>query len=202
VYRTFHHDPDDIRITLHNTTEQQLMACRRIASRLADAGRTPAEAHELVSRAAKIAWRQDRLLVEVMVGEGLDGGLPADALRGAVQELESDSQALSDARKARLEAVEGFRSPAALSALSGEQLAGFDAVFAPGGHAPMTDLPDNPDVGRLLAVLCMNEIVYRVLRAEQYTRLIEMAARESASNPVSAIIAYVHEHIGEPLSVS
>ena len=29
----------------------------------------------------------------------------------------------------------------------------FDAVFAPGGHGPMVDLSDNPDVGRLLAAL-------------------------------------------------
>jgi adenylosuccinate lyase len=56
MYRTFHHDRDDIRITLHHSTELQLVASRRIAYRLKDAGRTPAEAHELVSRAAKIAW--------------------------------------------------------------------------------------------------------------------------------------------------
>jgi putative intracellular protease/amidase len=29
----------------------------------------------------------------------------------------------------------------------------FDAVFAPGGHGPMVDLADNPDVWRLLLVL-------------------------------------------------
>ncbi|MGV9862540.1 DJ-1/PfpI family protein [Rhodococcus koreensis] len=153
VYRTFHHDPDDIWITLHNTTEQQLMASRRIAARLVDAGTTPAEAHEIVSRAAKIAWQQDRLLVDVMLEEGLDGGLSAQALRSAVEELESDSQALSDERRAKLGAIEGLRSPVALSDLSDEQLAEFDAVFAPGGHGPMVDLPNNPDVSRLLAIL-------------------------------------------------
>jgi putative intracellular protease/amidase len=89
----------------------------------------------------------------VMLGEGLDGGLSPEALRDAVGELESDSQALADERKARLDAIDGFRSPVALSALSDEQLAEFDAVFVPGGHAPMVDLPDSQDVGRLLAVL-------------------------------------------------
>ncbi|MBV6755008.1 DJ-1/PfpI family protein [Rhodococcus opacus] len=153
VYRTFHHDPDDIWITLHNTTEQQLMASRRIAARLVDAGKTPAEAHEIVSKAAKIAWQQDRLLVDVMLEEGLDGGLSEQALRSAVAELESDSQALSDERKAKLDAIEGLLSPVALSDLSDEQLAEFDAVFAPGGHGPMVDLPNNPDVSRLLAIL-------------------------------------------------
>jgi AraC-like DNA-binding protein len=55
---------------------------------------------------------------------------------------------------------------------------------------------------RVLAPTYLKEIVYRALQAEQYTRLVDRAARESANNPVSAIIAYVNEHIGEPLSVS
>lgn len=55
---------------------------------------------------------------------------------------------------------------------------------------------------RVLAPVFLKEIVYRALQAEQYTRLIERAASESGNNPVSAIIAYVHEHLAEPLSVS
>ncbi|ODU06050.1 MAG: AraC family transcriptional regulator [Pseudonocardia sp. SCN 72-86] len=55
---------------------------------------------------------------------------------------------------------------------------------------------------RVLAPVYLKEIVYRALQAEQYTRLVARAASESANNPVSAIIAYVHEHLGEPLSVS
>lgn len=153
VYRTFHHDPDDIRITLHHTTELDLVASRRIAQRLVAAGRTPAQAHDLVSRAAKIAWQQDRMLVDVMLAEGLDGGLPEAALRNAVDELNAASGAVRDDRLARLGAIEGFHSPLALSELTDEQLDEFDAMFAPGGHGPMVDLPDNPDVARLLAVL-------------------------------------------------
>ncbi len=153
VYRTFHHDPDDIRITLHHTTELDLVASRRIAQRLMAAGRTPADAHELISRAAKIAWREDRKLVDVMLAEGLDGGVGEAALRDAVDELNAASRALRDDRIARLEAIEGFRSPVSLSSLDDDQLSGFDAMFAPGGHGPMVDLPANPDVGRLLSVL-------------------------------------------------
>ncbi|MGD0246228.1 MAG: DJ-1/PfpI family protein [Streptosporangiaceae bacterium] len=41
----------------------------------------------------------------------------------------------------------------ALSALTDAELGEFDAVFAPGGHGPMVDLAENPDVGRLLAAL-------------------------------------------------
>ncbi|MDF3308385.1 AraC family transcriptional regulator [Rhodococcus sp. T2V] len=55
---------------------------------------------------------------------------------------------------------------------------------------------------RVLAPTYLKEIVYRALQAEQYTRLVERAASESASNPVSAVIAYVQEHLAEPLSVS
>ncbi|MEJ2889573.1 AraC family transcriptional regulator [Actinomycetospora aeridis] len=55
---------------------------------------------------------------------------------------------------------------------------------------------------RILAPVYLKEIVYRALQAEQYSRLIERAASESQSNPVSAIIAYVHENLAEPLSVS
>lgn len=153
VYRTFHQDPDDIRITLQHSTEQQLMAARRIVYRLVDAGSTPAEAHEIVSRAAKIAWQQNRLLVDVMLRDGLDGGLSEQTLREAVADLESDAQALSAERQARLEDIPGFQSPVNLAELSDEQLAEFDAVFAPGGHGPMVDLPENPDVARLLGIL-------------------------------------------------
>lgn len=153
VYRTFHHDPDDIRITLEHTTELDLVASRRIAQRLVAAGSTTTEAHGVVSRAAKVAWAQHRRLVDVMLSEGLDGGLPEAALRDAVAELDAASVALRDDRVARFEAIEAFVAPVALSGLSDEQLGEFDAMFAPGGHGPMVDLPENPDVGRLLAVL-------------------------------------------------
>ncbi|MFJ9387647.1 AraC family transcriptional regulator N-terminal domain-containing protein [Nocardioides sp. NPDC101246] len=55
---------------------------------------------------------------------------------------------------------------------------------------------------RVLAPTYLKEIVYRALQAEQYSRLVERAARESANNPVSAIISYVRDHIAEPLSVN
>ncbi|GAA2866213.1 AraC family transcriptional regulator CmrA [Pseudonocardia halophobica] len=60
----------------------------------------------------------------------------------------------------------------------------------------------SPADRRVLAPVFQKEIVYRALQAEQYTRLVERAASESASNPVSAIIAYVSEHLAEPMSVS
>jgi putative intracellular protease/amidase len=153
VVRTFHHDPDDIRVTLHHTTEQGITAARRIAERLKAAGMSAAAAHDLVSAAAKIAWQQDRQLAEVMVTEGLDGGLSRSDIDAAVRELDDAGTELAADRKRRLDAIPGFQQPVSLSELTDEQLAEFDAVFAPGGHGPMVDLADNSDVGRLLAVL-------------------------------------------------
>jgi putative intracellular protease/amidase len=153
VTRTFHHDPDDIRITLHQTTEQGLVAARRIAERLKAKGMSPSDAHDVVSKAAKIAWEQDRQLVDVMSCDGLDGGLSRAEIQAAVDELDAASHALSDERKAKLDAIPGFNKPVALSGMSDEQLAEFDAVFAPGGHGPMVDMADNPDVTRFLHIL-------------------------------------------------
>lgn len=153
VYRTFHTDPDDIRITLHHATELELVAARRIARRMVEAGHTPAEAHQLTSRAAKIAWQRDTLLVDTMLAEGLHGGLSEATLREAVAELDADAARLSDERKAKLDDIEGFQKPVSLAELTDDELAGFDALFAPGGHGPMVDLPGNPDVRRLLTIL-------------------------------------------------
>lgn len=153
IYRTFHRDPDDIRITLDHTTKQELVASRRIAERLVAAGHTSDEAHALLCKAGKIAWREKRLLSEVMRTEGYDGRLPMAEIEAAVEELKAASQAVADERKARLEAIPGFNNPVALSSLSDERMSEFDALFVPGGHGPMVDLPDNADLRRLLAIL-------------------------------------------------
>ncbi|KAI0747660.1 ThiJ/PfpI family protein [Daedaleopsis nitida] len=44
----------------------------------------------------------------------------------------------------------GFRSPRPFSSISDEELRSFDGVFIPGGHAPISDLGDNPELGRIL----------------------------------------------------
>jgi len=55
---------------------------------------------------------------------------------------------------------------------------------------------------RVLAPMHLREMVYRVLQREQYARLLAIAAAESASNPVSAALEYVREHLTEPLTVA
>ncbi len=152
VVRTFAHDVDDIRLTLHQNTELGLAAARRIGELLRQQGRTAADAHRIVSAAARTAWRQDRQLVDVLA-EDAECGLTRAQLQAATDAQRADSQALADDRHRRLQAIPGFQRPIALSGLTDEQLGEFDAVFAPGGHGPMVDLCDNPDVGRLLTVL-------------------------------------------------
>jgi AraC-like DNA-binding protein len=55
---------------------------------------------------------------------------------------------------------------------------------------------------RVLAPMYLQEIVYRVLRAGQRRRLLDAAASESASSPVTQVIAYIRDHLSEPLSVA
>ena len=55
---------------------------------------------------------------------------------------------------------------------------------------------------RVLAPLYLQELVYRVLQREQYARLLALAAAESASNPVSAVLEYMRAHLYESLTVA
>ncbi len=158
VVRTFAHDVDDIRLTLHQNSELGLAAARRLAALLQDEGHSPAQAHRIVSAAAKTAWRQDRQLATVL-SENLalaeDGShqLSREQIQAEVDAQRADSERLADERHRRLQAIPGFQQPVALSALTDADLDDFDAVFTPGGHGPMVDLAGNPAAGRLLAAL-------------------------------------------------
>lgn len=152
VVRTFARDVDDIRLTLHQNTELGLAVARRVAALLERHGRTAAQAHQIVSAAAKTAWRQDRQLAEVLAQDSSLGLTPAQ-VQAEVDAQRAESQNLANERAARLRSIPGFQHPVALAALADAELGEFDAVFAPGGHGPMVDLADNPDVGRLLAAL-------------------------------------------------
>lgn len=155
VVRTFAHDVDDIRLTLHQNTELGLAAARRIAALLQERGRSPQEAHRIVSDAARTAWSEDRQFADVLSEPERASvhGLSREEIDREIAAQRADSQRLSDERHAKLQALPGFQHPLNLSELTDAHLAEFDAVFTPGGHGPMVDLADNPDVGRLLRVL-------------------------------------------------
>ena len=82
VVRTFARDVDDIRFTLHQNTELGLAAARRIALLLQAQGHSAAEAHRIVSAAAKAAWRQDRQFADVLAEDG-SLGLTRDKIQAA-----------------------------------------------------------------------------------------------------------------------
>jgi putative intracellular protease/amidase len=153
VTRTFMPDVDDIRLTLHQLTELGLAGARRVFLALRDAGSEPARAREQVSKAARIAWREDREFGDVLIETGLAAPLSAEQVRTAITALIRDAQAHSDDVAARLAAVSAFASPASLADMSDDDIRAFDALFVPGGHGPMVDLADSADAARVLALL-------------------------------------------------
>jgi putative intracellular protease/amidase len=153
VTRTFMPDVDDIRLTLHHLTELDMAAARQVFLALREAGVDAVTARERISQAARIAWSQDRSFPAVLVDEGLAAPLSREQVDAAVARHRAQSRQHSADVRARLEAIDGFAHPASLAAMSDEEMAGFDAVFVPGGHGPMVDLAGSPDVSRLLRVL-------------------------------------------------
>ncbi|RTL65306.1 MAG: thiamine biosynthesis protein ThiJ [Pseudonocardiaceae bacterium] len=153
ITRTFASDVDDIRLTLRHLTGLGLGASRRIVLAMRDAGLPLEEARSLVARAARTAWRQDRQIADILVDDGLAGPLSQAQIDAAVTAHLDASRAVSDGLAAELAAIPGFQRPVDLSTMTDEEIAGFDAVFVPGGHGPMVDLADNPDVTRVLQIL-------------------------------------------------
>lgn len=153
ITRTFAHDVDDIRLTLRHLTELGLIGARRVFLALREKGLSPTEARDVVSKAAKLVWRQDRQFADVLASENLAGPLPAGEVERAIAAVISESREESDRVARALSDVPGFRHPLNLAEMTIAEMSAYDGVFAPGGHGPMVDLADNPDARRLLAVL-------------------------------------------------
>ncbi|WP_214368840.1 type 1 glutamine amidotransferase domain-containing protein [Pseudonocardia sp. H11422] len=153
ITRTFAPDVDDIRLTLHQLTGLDLAAARRIFIAMGEAGLAGEQARDLLTKAAHTAWRQDRRLGAVLVEDGLAGPLSREDVDRAVAAHHAACQEVADGLAAELAANPGFQQPRDLSAMTDAEIAEFDAVFVPGGHGPMVDLADNPDVRRVLQIL-------------------------------------------------
>jgi AraC-like DNA-binding protein len=54
---------------------------------------------------------------------------------------------------------------------------------------------------RMLAPMYVEEMVYRVLRREQFARMLRIAARQSSGTPISAALSFARAHYAEPLTV-
>jgi putative intracellular protease/amidase len=50
----------------------------------------------------------------------------------------------------RMKQENGFSRPRKFSEISDEELESYSGILLPGGHAPLADLGDNPDLGRIL----------------------------------------------------
>ncbi|MGH2667698.1 MAG: DJ-1/PfpI family protein [bacterium] len=154
VFRSFAPDVDDIRLTLHQLTELNLMAARRVFQALRDAGLSAAEARGVVESCARRAWAQDRDFIEVLAEEPVvAGNVPIERLEQAAADLRADSEVESRRVATTLASIEALQRPKKLSDISDDEALTFDAIFFPGGHGPMVDLHENPDVDRLVRLL-------------------------------------------------
>ena len=158
VVRSFAPDLDDIRVTLHHLTELDLIAARRMWQALIVSGLDHDSAWSLVTRAARTAWREDRNFIEVLADDPeVTGKLSPEHLRALARQVQDESVARAAYKAARLAAIETLQHPRDLSRMSDEEILSFDALFFPGGHGAMVDLPSNADVGRAVRLLHLRE---------------------------------------------
>ena len=154
VFRSFAPDVDDIRLTLHHLTELNLMAARRVFLTLREAGLSAAEARGVVETCARRAWADDRDFIDVLAEEPVvAANIPADRLRQRAEDLKADSAAESRRVAETLASNEALQQPRKLSEITDGEALTFDGVFFPGGHGPMVDLHENPDVDRIVRLL-------------------------------------------------
>jgi putative intracellular protease/amidase len=152
VTRTFMPDAEDIRLTLHQRTELGLIGGRRVYETLVVDGVEPEVARDQVTRAARMAWSQNRRLAEVLSAQP-DQTLEPDEVDAAIGAALTDARAIAADIASRARDIPGLRAPVSLTEVDATGLGRFDAVFVPGGHGPMVDMVQNPDVERVLREL-------------------------------------------------
>jgi len=158
VVRSFAPDLDDIRVTLHHRTELDLIAARRVSQAMRESGLDRDSAWSLVTRAARTAWREDRNFIEVLADDPeVTSMLSSERLHALAQQVQDESVARAAYKAERLAAIDSLLHPQNLSQMSDEEILSFDAVFFPGGHGAMVDLPSNADVGRAVRLLHLRE---------------------------------------------
>jgi putative intracellular protease/amidase len=151
VLRRFAYHPDRVRVTFTHFAELNLVAIRRVYLALLDTGMEPAEARQAVETAAHRSWRGNIDFIEVLADDPeVTSRLPAARIVELRDEVWQDSRDRARRAVEFLDALPGMHHPGNLAELTDEQILAFDAVFIPGGHGSMADLPTNPDVGRVL----------------------------------------------------
>jgi putative intracellular protease/amidase len=154
VTRTFMRDVDDIRVTLRHLTELDLIAARRVHEALCAAGMARAAARAPIDRAARAAWSRGRNFVDLLADDPeVTCRVPTERLRAFAADVKRESEAISRDGLHRLTTSPAFRNAVRLGSLSDAQILDFDGLFVPGGHGPMVDMANNPDVGNVLHLL-------------------------------------------------
>lgn len=154
VVRTFADDAEDIRFTLHQYTELNLIACRRVHDALVESGLEPVAARTAVEACAKTSWRRDVDLIDTLSEHPeVSARLNRPQLQKLATAIKKESEEISKAVEHELKTNAALNDPGRLSDLSDADILSFDTVFFPGGHGPMVDLADNPDVDRVLRLM-------------------------------------------------
>src|SRR5487761_1521739 len=110
VIRTFAPDSDDIRVTLHQLTELDLIAARRLHQEMVRLGVVPESARRLIDEAAREAWRADRSLVDVL-SEGGASGIDRERIGELAREARADAAAAAAEMERRLSSIEALQRP-------------------------------------------------------------------------------------------
>jgi putative intracellular protease/amidase len=154
VLRRFAYHPDRVRVTFTHFSELNLVAVRGVYLALLDTGVEPAEARKAVESAAHRAWRQNIDFIEVLAEDDeVTSRLSVERIRKIRDEVWQASQANAQRAAETLARLPGLRQPGSLTALTGEEILGFDGVFIPGGHGAMVDLADSADIGRVVQLM-------------------------------------------------
>jgi putative intracellular protease/amidase len=151
VFRSFSRHAEDTRVTLHQLTDLNLIAARRVHQALVAAGMDPGEARTRVEARGKTAYTDDVDFIDVLAADAeVTDLVPAAALRDLAIEVWYESESESTRIRERLGSLAQFQNPRDLREVTDTEIDTFDGVFIPGGHGPMVDLHDNADMRRVL----------------------------------------------------
>jgi putative intracellular protease/amidase len=154
VLRRFAYHPDRVRVTFTHFSELNLVAVRGVYLALLDTGVEPAEARKAVESAAHRAWRRNSDFIEVLAEDDeVTSRLSVERIREIRDEVWQASQARAQSAAGALAKLPGLQQPGNLTALTGEEILGFEGVFIPGGHGAMVDLADSADIGRVVQLM-------------------------------------------------
>jgi hypothetical protein len=154
VLRRFAYHQDRVRVTFTHFSELNLVAVRRVYLALLDTGVEPAEARQTVESAAHRAWRRNIDFIEVLgQDDEVTSRLSVEQIKQIRNQVWQTSQARAQSAAETLARLPGLQQPGDLTALTDEEILGFEGVFIPGGHGAMVDLADSADVGRVLRLM-------------------------------------------------